>query len=185
MTCEDEAVLYNRQAFVHLKARDVETACQCFEQALSALASCGDDRRDQQAMIHNNMGHALAGEKKWEPALEHFGRAALLCEETGNTAGLADQLQNMGSVHRDRQDFDAAVDLYEKARVLFEGNSLPIQTADQHANIGFALYRLKRPGPALDHYRSALAIYRQAGDEAKADLVRKNIAVLTDGFSDE
>ncbi|MCA9710277.1 MAG: tetratricopeptide repeat protein, partial [Myxococcales bacterium] len=102
-----------------------------------------------------------------------WGKAALpLAERTGDDAELGVSWNNLGSVHRDRGDYEQARDHHQRALQAFEraqGEEHP-RVAGVWNNLGNVLMRLGEYEQAEHHYEQALRIWEQALDPEHPDV---------------
>lgn len=102
-----------------------------------------------------------------------------MCESLGDRTGLAWQLGNVGSVHRDKEEHQAALENYSKALAIFEEQDESLGMADQYSNIGYIHARKRERETALKWFQKAKALYESLGQERKASLAEQNIQILT------
>ncbi|MDI6796003.1 MAG: tetratricopeptide repeat protein [Desulfatibacillaceae bacterium] len=136
---------------------------------------------EHRAGVLNNLGHVFVAARLWTDALDAFTQSASIFEQLKDKAGCAFQLQNLGSVHRDRGEAAMALPYYEKALKLFEESGLIEQVADSHANAAWVLADAGRREEAVSRFQQASALYGRLGVEHKARLVSQNLAVLETG----
>ena len=86
---------------------------------------------------------------------------------------------NVGSVYRDKEEHEAALDSYRKALAIFEELKESNGMADQYSNIGYIHARTHERETALDWFQKAKALYDSLGEERKASLAEQNIRILT------
>ena len=108
-----------------------------------------------------------------------FRTAGRLCESLGDRTGYAWQLGNAGSVYRDKEEHQAALESYSKALAIFEEQDESIGMADQYSNIGYIHAMKRERETALEWFQKAKALYDSLGQERKASLAEQNIQLLT------
>jgi tetratricopeptide (TPR) repeat protein len=91
---------------------------------------------------------------------------------------MAEQYGNLGSVHRDLDQLDEALECYAEALAIYQQLGLRERAADQCTNIAYARFMKKEYDEALRWYREALALYTQTGSEDKRALTAENVVRL-------
>lgn len=74
----------------------------------------------------NNIGHVQVSLGRLPDALAIFGEAVRACMRLGDRTELGWQLENAGSVHRDKGEYDAALEMYRKARYAISRAGTPV-----------------------------------------------------------
>lgn len=167
-----------------------ETAKTCFSEgrfkdALAALQNLLDLLAEQQptnftlrGRILSNMGIVQVQEKHFNNAIDSFQAALEMLELTDDLLGKAQQWGNIGSSHRDLQEYDKAIRNYEKTLHLYEKIGHDVGAADQFTNIAYAYAMNRQIDEAVKMYHKAAALYEEIKDEEKAAMTQKNIAAL-------
>lgn len=130
------------------------------------------------AGLYNNKGHCEVRIRNYTEAVVSFHHAARLYDDLSETVPAGYQYGNIGSVYRDKEAFDSALENYTLALSHFEKAAFPPGIADQCGNIGYVYFRKKDPETALEWFKKAFAIYMEAGDREKAEMIRKNMETL-------
>jgi tetratricopeptide (TPR) repeat protein len=153
----------------------------CFNKALDLFGKRGHTFAEHRAGVLNNLGHVFVAARLWDNALDAFTQSANIFKQLEDKTGCAFQLQNLGSVHRDRGDAAKALPYYEKALKLFEECGLVEQVADSHANAAWVLADAGHREEAVSRFQQAFALYGRIGAGHKARLVSQNLAALEAG----
>lgn len=140
------------------------------------------DGNSQSAREAMNEGLLLAREKKLPDALRCFEKALALCEQAGDTIGMAEQRGNIGTVYRDLDQPARAIENYQQALNLYRRLDHRERCGDQLTNIGYALVMQNAASEALWWYREGLACYTAAGVESKVRSTSENIDRLEDAL---
>ena len=165
----------NRAGGECLEKGDFDGALENFSKALELLP---EDQVDSKARLHNNKGHIQVQLKRYHDALSSFGKAAEIYNTLGDQIGLGDQLGNIGSVYRDREEWDAALEHYSKSLAVFKEAGHKRGVADQYSNIAYAHSRQARFESAFQFFQKAKALYDEVGEKMKSQLCDQNMQAL-------
>jgi tetratricopeptide (TPR) repeat protein len=91
---------------------------------------------------------------------------------------VAEQWGNIGSVYRDLDQPDDALENYLKALSIYRELGQTERIADQCTNIAYTRFMKQDYAAALTWYRKALAHYTEAGNEQKLRLTAENVERL-------
>jgi tetratricopeptide (TPR) repeat protein len=172
----EEIERWNAEGRELLEKGDMEGALEKFSRALDLLG--GDDDRAWRAGLLNNLGLVQVRLARFEEAQASFQQAAEDYRKMGKMLAVAALLGNAGSTCRDTQAHDRALTFYNESFAIYSEHEHPMGMADQAGNIGY-IYAMKNdPRNALEWFGKALAIYRQEGEEKKAELTGRNIEAL-------
>ena len=172
---DERASQMNRAGGEYLEKGDFDGALENFSKALELLP---EDQVESKARLHNNKGHIQVQLKRYGDALSSFGKAAEIYDTLGDQIGLGDQLGNMGSVYRDREEWDAALDSYSKSLAVFEEADHKRGVADQCSNIAYVHTRQARLESAFQFFQKARALYDEGGEKMKSQLCDQNMKAL-------
>ena len=150
---------------------------QAFRQAIVLLGKKPDCLADRLKVL-NSLGHILVVQKKLDSALVVFQEAAETAETLGERIKLAWQQANIGSIHRDLEQYDQARPYYQKALELFSQLSDTEGTAAQYANLGYLCTMTGDDAKALDWFQQASRAFTFLGHHEQAALAERNISVL-------
>ena len=160
----------------HLQDRRPEAAIPFLTEAAELFATLG--LADDWAREQYNLGNAFCdvpksdAPRKWQLAVEYYGRALTVRTEQRDPVRYAATMQNLGTAYRERPDGDrgsnvrTAIGCYRRAMRVYRPGSFPAQHAALHNNLGNAYLCL--PGSteatrrgirrALRHFERALEI---------------------------
>lgn len=136
---------YNLAA-IFLERGELDGAIWHYEQALMSCDDHESHHHMSAALIHNNLGIALARKGRFERAAAHFQRALELRED------FADAHVNLAAFLARKGDTAGAITHYEKALLI------PPEDAPSHLGLAALLWRNGRKDEALIHYKRALRI---------------------------
>ncbi len=176
------AAALNRAAKRLMDRGNEGAALSCFMKALDFSDGSAQYDENVPAALHSNTAFLLSALRRKYEAARHFELAAAIYEKNGDAQGHGEQLMNLGSIFRDIGTLPDALEYYERSLAVFAGAGLDAGVADQHANIGHILWRMGERESSMEHFRRALALYRQVGDGERAELVERNLAVLSAGL---
>ncbi len=92
---------------------------------------------------------------RFDTAQEYYEQALHLCQEIGDTAGEASNINNLAVIAEIKGDAERALTLYQQAQALFH------KVGDRDGE-GIALGNLGETSASMGNYEAALAYYRQA-----------------------
>jgi len=165
----------NHAAAEALKKSDFGGALEILFKVLELLP---EGELEAKARLHNNMGLAQMGLKRYEAALSSFAKAAEIFEQLGDSIRVGEQLGNIGSVYRDIEKWDAALNTYYRALETFKKVDHKRGIADQYGNIGYAFSRQGELEKAFQFFEKAKSLYDELGEEKKSQLCDQNILAL-------
>ena len=106
----------------------------------------------------NNLGLYLKAGGKYKEAIEKFQASIDLLVKAGDRANEATARHNLGNTHEAAGDYPAAQECYRLAVIIEQELHDKANEADTLLDLAGVFARQKKSGPALDTYRSALAI---------------------------
>jgi tetratricopeptide (TPR) repeat protein len=98
--------------------------------------------RNEQAVLHNNLGLSYSRAGKSEDAVGHFERAVAIAEKTGNRAALLNGLLNAAEEHAKNGAYGKALDYGARAEENCEAMGDEFELAGCRITLGM-IYRLK------------------------------------------
>ncbi len=154
-----------------------------FAGAARAYRACCDYLRSEGkkpalSRMANDLGLCLARSGSHEEALQAFSESLSLSGELCDDANACAQLGNLGSVHRDRGEYEKALHAYRAALELAERRGFRSLIADQFANIAYVLGRIGKVDEAVKLFDQAARLFRGEGLEEKATAAEENAAGL-------
>ena len=116
------------------------------------------------ALVTRNIGDALSAAKRYEQAEAAYLQAAETYREIGDRVAEAGTINSMGVLEEERQQWDAAIEWYERARGVFEELNQPANVAFVTRNIGDALRDAKRYDESQGAYHQAIDAFQEILD---------------------
>lgn len=146
------------EATVLARAGQWQAAIERYEALLRQ--SLPDDLR---AHLHNDLGVAHQSVGALQRAAEHFRQSYDIYERARNRLGAAIALGNLGTVHRQRREWEEAIHCLERSVVVFDNLEIDNgAVAKLRVDLGDALAATGKPKAAAQEY--ALALRRQEAD---------------------
>ncbi len=114
--------------------------------------------------------------KHWTDWLTACRTGLAAARRAGDLIGQARLLRGLATIHRDRHEFDAAIDRHRESLALYrelgdaEGEAMCL------SNLGDAYLGLGRYGEALHHSRDALSMIRRIGNRYQEGIALGNVA---------
>lgn len=165
----DELAQYGDEPFLQ-EARDARLAGD-INVALHLLDSLieGADGTEEPILLANYMIekgilHQMHGQ--YGEALKLLQRAQSLFTKAGYKPGLAEVLNNMGSIHHENEALKKAADYYEKSLRVYEELGMKKEIARAYNNIGALLEDSDDPRSALEQHRKSLDIWKELGEKS-------------------
>ncbi|MFE3690745.1 ATP-binding protein [Streptomyces sp. NPDC059129] len=115
--------------------------------------------------------------KLWDPWIETHLVAVDAARMSTHRQGLAISLNNLGIGYVDRGDLNAAVERYQEALEIFRELNDEHGIVDSLCNLAWADLYLGKPENALRGLRVALSHYRRMGNDRKAAITLRGIAL--------
>lgn len=169
------AVQKNREAVEQLKKNDFQEALNSFSAAMSLLP---DDAHPTRARIACNIGHVLVRLQRYHEAISAFENARDLFRQLGERNEAAEQIANCGSVCRDMENWDLALEHYRTALAQFEETGHSYGIANQYSNMAFIQSQRGMPGESVRYFKMAKRIFTELGDATRTELCERNILAL-------
>jgi len=155
-TCDPRLVVQaHKQVGIPLAMRgDLPEAIHHFETALRFCSRAAD--LNLEADIHDALGVAYARSGRFAEARVHYQSAATAYEKGGRQAELATLHNNIGRLHHDLEEYEAAIDSFEKSiAVARQFNSFRTESMAL-VNVGDARREIGDLEAALAAYLSAI-----------------------------
>ena len=164
------------EAYTHLNSGKSNQAQQVLLKVVDLCAEIPDEYI--KVRILNDLGIMEARLKKYDDAVLRFQEALRFFKIQGNAQGEAKQWGNIGSVHRDKQEWNFALESYSRALTLYQELEYDEGIADQHTNIAYIYVMSGELNAALEKYKRALSLYRAINNKDKANFTKQNILNL-------
>lgn len=132
----------------------------------------------KRAMARTNQGLLQVRQQRFQDALGCFEEALALFEQTDERIRVAEQWGNIGSVHRDLEQPERALENYQRALAIYRELGHTERIADQCTNIAYTRFMQQDHADALRWYREALTLYTAAGSEPKRRFTAENVERL-------
>ena len=166
-------------ANAYLCVGDSGRATRYLERAAVVLDRFGSD--GDKALVQESLGHLYSGEPR---AKKHYEAALALYEKAGRRGGIANALGNLGSLHVDAGDHEAAHQCYRRALELHREVGARREESLALMDLGIVSRTRGRLGEAEKQMRQALAIQRELRDDAILWLVSYNLALVLEAKRD-
>jgi tetratricopeptide (TPR) repeat protein len=134
-----------------------------FEAMLARLQAEAEPPFERMAALHLDLGNIHHQLNEWDAALDHYQRARATYERLGDTAGVAQTLNNIGAVLRHKGEWDAALDHYQRARATYERLGDTAGVAQTLWNMGLLYDKQGRIEEAFPLLERAIEIERRLG----------------------
>ncbi len=162
----------NLRVRCYMEKGDLQGALGVVAQALESL---DDKDHKNRAKMLSNQGLLQAGVKKFSDALWSFSTASELFKSANDPIGMAIQIGNMGSVYRDQELPNVALEHYQESLDILQKHNFNPGIADQLSNIAYAYSQKGELASALTHFQEAEKLYEDLGEKEKAALCTENI----------
>jgi DNA-binding SARP family transcriptional activator/tetratricopeptide (TPR) repeat protein len=152
------------------------------EAALAAATAAGDG--SGRAAAHLSLADVHRCQGRYDRAIEHYSRAAELCERAGWSAGQAAVLGNLGNAYFWLGRLDEAAGHYRRALALARRDGLLPSQAVRLGNLGLVYWLLGRLRDAADQHQQALDLHRRLNDHANEAVDLANLGETWHGLGD-
>jgi tetratricopeptide (TPR) repeat protein len=114
-------------------------------------------------MCRNNIAITLANQQQYEQAFQSFQQSLTIREKflLENHPDLCISLANMGALYSSINQFDLALEHYQRALKIFSHNSSLLYKAIVYQNMGEVFINKNQLNEALNYYQQAATIFRQ------------------------
>ncbi len=163
-----ESLFYNHLGLDLMRRREYENAINAYSQSLDLREThlailrpsqlvATEDARTQVMISLNGLGSAYLQAGKLEQALEQYQHALNSMNEWGlryvHEGGL---YWNMGEVYRLQKKFPEALENFQKALALAEGQRRPAAIRSASVRIGDILRQTRKPAEAIPYYQKTI-----------------------------
>jgi len=162
-TTPDEQVFSRAMAMI--ASGDQTGALSVLSELYARLTNSGE--LSNAAKVGSNMALIEAEMGLYGEAEIHFRTVADLFSRLGESALLARTWGNLGSVHRDAEDFNSALEAYIDSLRLYQELNDVAGIAGQYANIAYIKALSGELDSALDFFRNAEQCYSATGDAGR------------------
>lgn len=170
---EPQFRLLRRRGMLAYRQEQVAESLTSFRAALALATAHGDLRAQGQSW--NDVGIALRRSGELRGALEAFLASLERKRAAGDTA-LGALLNNLGDIHRELGDGDAARQRYDEALAAFEAGGRTLDAAHTREALGLLAAQTGDAAAAAGFYAQAAADYEKAG--AGGDQLRLTALLL-------
>jgi tetratricopeptide (TPR) repeat protein len=107
----------------------------------------------------NNLGNLNNDMMLYDKAMKNFEQSAQLSEQMG--VKFADPLSNIGNIYFKQENYQRAVEFYEKALAIERENNNRLGVLNAVTNLGITYAKAKQPKPAKQYLEEATALCEQ------------------------
>lgn len=157
---EPQFRLLRRRGMLAYRQEQIAESLTSFRAALALATAHGDLRAQGQSW--NDVGIALRRSGELRGALEAFLASLDRKRAAGDTA-LGALLNNLGDIHRELGDGDAARQRYDEALAVFEADGRTLDAAHTREALGLLAAQAGDAAAAARFYAQAAADYERAG----------------------
>ncbi|MBN1339362.1 MAG: tetratricopeptide repeat protein [Bacteroidales bacterium] len=122
--------------------------------------------------------------KNPDKCLEYAEEAASLAGERGDSALQAMSYQIAGVIHKNKGNFELAMEKQVKAARILENIGNKMMLASSYNDLGVLNKNLGHYEKAIGYYKKSLAIIMEAGNERVSALLLNNIGTIYDAKED-
>ncbi|HNQ12925.1 MAG TPA: adenylate/guanylate cyclase domain-containing protein [Bacteroidia bacterium] len=112
------------------------------------------------ARIDNETGVSFMYMARYDDALNHLQKSLKQYEEVKDSAGIAECLNNIGSIQYSQQDFNSALNSYRASLLLRKQNKLYNLVAVSNNNIGLCLRKLGMLDSSIYYHQMSLDYWK-------------------------
>jgi tetratricopeptide (TPR) repeat protein len=166
------ATTKNNISNIYAIKKDYGQAMKYLEESYNLLLELDDQKRIIGSM--NNLGNLYSEIQLYDKAMKYFAQASELSDKQG--VKFADPLTNIGNIYFKQNNFQKAVDSYEKALTIERNTDNKIGILNALTNLGIAYAKAKQPTQASKYLDEALALCRQVEAFSFLPSIYKSIA---------
>lgn len=165
---------------ISLAARDFHKAIRHFSSAIPLFAQVNDSV--SMTTCWNYIGIANFSMSKSKEAIAAYLEALKLTQHDPDYS--AELLANIGLVHDEMDNLDAAIDYYQQAVALNQAIRDSGSLAIDYDYLGAAYARLKRSDSAVINYQRALHLFSKTGKDDRYAVTLSNLATVLPHYPD-
>lgn len=130
------------------------------------------------AYFHEELVQLLLSQGRLKQAMDALYRSVLVHQLTGDLAGQADDLGNIGALLLRADHIEQAEKMFEEALVLHLKMDDEIGQASDWANLGITSFRMERLDETRKRLETAIRLFERAGADEMAERTRQNLQSL-------
>ncbi len=131
-----------------------------------------------EAAALNTLGVLYFNTANYPAALDHYRRAFVLYEQTGNHNGMSNATLNMGVVYQSLGDYSSALEQFCRAQALSEELGDRNGTANATLNIGMLYQSMGEYPSALEYLHRVLSMFEELGNPNRLATATLNIGIV-------
>lgn len=151
---EGVATTKNNISNIYAIKKDFGQAMRYLEESHNLFLELNDPKKIIGSM--NNLGNLHSEIKLNEKAMKYFSESAQLAEKIG--VMFADPYTNMGNLYFKQDQYEKAIELYEKALAMERGNNNKLGILNIITNLGIVHTRSGNYGLATQYFDEAIAL---------------------------
>lgn len=160
-----EGILHSNLGAIYHRQNALDRALSAYKESSSILHKSDD--REGLAVVLNNMGAIYARLELIDEAFEAYEQGQEILEQSMNRDGqasLATTLNNIGTLHQRREEWQAALAYHDLSYKFYEALQDPIGLANTLNYIGTIYERQGRTADALLQFDRSRYLFVEAGD---------------------
>ena len=151
---EGIATTKNNMSNLYAFKKDFTQAIKYLEESYNLFVELDDKTKIIGSL--NNLGNLNNDMMLYDKAMKNFEQSALLSEQTG--VKFADPLSNIGNIYFKQENYQRAVEFYEKALTIERENNNRLGVLNAVTNLGITYAKAKQPKPAKQYLEEATAL---------------------------
>ena len=154
---EGIATTKNNISTIYSIKKEYGPAMKYLEESYNLFVELKDEERIIGSM--NNLGNINTEIQLFEKAIKYFSQASQLSEKLG--IKFADPLVNLGNIYFRQENYERAVEQYEKGLAIEREKGNKLGTLNILTNLGITYARAKQPRPAQQYLNDAEILCEQ------------------------
>jgi tetratricopeptide (TPR) repeat protein len=167
---EGIATTKNNISTVYSIKGDYSPALKYLEESHKLLVELNDQKKLVGSL--NNLGILNMDLSLYDNALAYFRESYQLSDSLG--APFTDPMNNIGNVYFKQNNFDKAIEYYQKGLALERSNNNRLGMLNTLTNIGIAYTKAEKPEPAQRYLSEAYLLARELHANAEIPAILKN-----------
>jgi CHAT domain-containing protein/Tfp pilus assembly protein PilF len=172
----DSGTLYGWIGYCYVLLGHYDKAIEYYKKSLAIAEELV--KKDQRAILLNNIGGVYYSWGKYDNAIEYFEKVLAITEELGHKDKIAVSLNNIGAVYLSWGKYDKSLEYFEKVLAITEELGHKDKIAVSLNNIGMVYQSWGQYAKAIEYFKKALAIAEELGLKDYIVLYLNNIGMM-------
>ena len=167
---------YNNIGDTHLQMKEWKKAIESFDKCREAAEKIGNKNMVAWAMF--NSSEALAHTGELDKAESYCMNALNICETQDDKIGMNGVYRCLGIIYRFKEDWDKAVENFNKSITILEMLDIPYDLGDTYFHLGATYEQMGETMGAKQNYQMAKELFDTVGAKSQAEESQNRLTAL-------